>query len=102
MYVHAPVHSIHIVACCILLLLFPTLPPGLAEGYLEFHCSLFAVIEYVGGHGEGRASVVTSCQSAEPNLLNAAFALVGFVVHSAPRTFSAGLLVNTEDQKNVQ
>lgn len=79
MYVHAPVHSIHIVACCILLLLFPTLPSGLAEGYLEFHCSLFAAIEYVGGHGgEGRASVVTSCQSAEPNLLNAAFVLAGF------------------------
>ena len=79
MYVHAPVHSTHIVACCILLLLFPTLPPRLAEGYLEFHFSLFAAIEYVGRHGgEGRVSVVTSCQSAELNLLNAAIALAGF------------------------
>jgi len=59
----------------------------------------------VGGHGgEGRVSVVTSCQSAEPSLLNVAFAFAGFgeaslwetaIVNSTPRTFSAGLLVNT-------
>jgi hypothetical protein len=58
MRANAPVHSIHIVARCILLLLFPTLPPGLAEGCREFHRSLFAATGYVGDteEKEGQAS----------------------------------------------
>jgi hypothetical protein len=110
MRVNTPVHSIHVFARCILLLLFPILPPGFAEGYWEFHRSLFAATGYVREHGgEGKASVITSGQSAEPNLLNAAFALAGLEKlpladgnrPQHPRTFSVDLLVTLEAKESV-
>jgi hypothetical protein len=75
MHLHTPVYSIHTAACRIRILISLILLTRLAEGYPEFHCSLFAPMESMGGRGrEGKVRALTEWSI---ELVDAAFALRG-------------------------
>jgi hypothetical protein len=55
MHLYPPVYSVHTVASRIRFLFPPILLVRLAEGYPEFHCSLFAPMKCMEGRGrEGK------------------------------------------------